>query len=213
VALPDGSTVLLQPDSRISFPEAFGDEKRDVYLSGQAFFEVTKDPRKPFYVFANEMVTRVLGTSFTVRAFDDQSSFTVIVKTGKVNVSASNKGIGQKIAQAVDLTPNQQVTFHRKDLSLIRSNVKTTAIPVPATENFYAFNDAPVTEIFKKLSKEYDVNIQIQEKLLADCALTTTLMDEPLFVKLKIICEAIGPGTNFSVLNDTIVINSKGCNQ
>lgn len=213
VALPDGSTVLLQPDSRISFPEAFGDEKRDVYLSGQAFFEVTKDPQRPFYVFANEMVTRVLGTSFTVSAFDDRSSFTVIVKTGKVNVSANNKGKGQKTAPAIDLTPNQQVTFHRKELSLVRSDVKISAVPVPATENFYAFNDAPVTEIFKKLSKEYDVNIQIEEKLLADCALTTTLMDEPLFVKLKIICEAIGPGTNFSVLNDTIIINSKGCNQ
>lgn len=213
VALPDGSTVLLQPESRIHFPEAFGGEKREVYLSGQAFFEVTKDARRPFYVFANEMVTRVLGTSFTVRAFDNHSSFTVIVKTGKVNVSAFNKKKGQKTVPAIDLTPNQQVTFHRKELSLVRSDVKKAVTPTPATENFYAFNDAPVTEIFRKLSKEYNVNIQIEEKLLADCALTTTLMDEPLFVKLKIICEAIGPGTNFSVMNNTIIINSKGCNQ
>ncbi len=59
---------------------------RDVYLSGEAFFEVTKNPDRPFRVFANEIVTKVLGTSFTVRSFENDTTIQVIVRTGKVTV-------------------------------------------------------------------------------------------------------------------------------
>lgn len=68
VTLPDGSTVQLYGQSRLSYPAQFTPEKREIYLDGKAFFEVKKDAQKPFFVYANSLVTRVLGTSFTVIA-------------------------------------------------------------------------------------------------------------------------------------------------
>ena len=85
--LPDESIVELAPDSRIGYPNDFDSSNtRDVYLSGEAFFKVTKNPARPFRVFANEIVTKVLGTNFSVRSFEKDTIIQVTVRTGKVSV-------------------------------------------------------------------------------------------------------------------------------
>src|SRR5690349_1432497 len=84
IVLPDGSRLTLATGSRVSYAHTFGSADtakngvtRDVYLLGEAFFEVTKDPHRPFRVFANEIVTKVLGTSFTVRSFEKDTTIQV----------------------------------------------------------------------------------------------------------------------------------------
>src|SRR4030095_3687422 len=85
--LPDESTVELGPNSRISYSNDFDSSNtRDIYLSGQAFFTVTKNPARPFRVFANEIVTKVLGTSFSIRCFEKDTAIQVQVRTGKVSI-------------------------------------------------------------------------------------------------------------------------------
>jgi transmembrane sensor len=93
LTLPDGSHVTIASGSRISYAHTFGSADtakngamRDVYLLGEAFFEVTRNPHRPFRVFANEIVTKVLGTSFTVRSFEKDTTIQVTVRTGKVSV-------------------------------------------------------------------------------------------------------------------------------
>jgi len=217
VALPDGSSVLLQPHSSISYSEVFNEARREVRLSGQAFFEVMKDTARPFYVYSGEMVTKVLGTSFTVSAFEEASSFSVVVKTGKVSVFAQKgKQAGEESpAAAIDLTPFQQAVFDREELSFTRSQIRPSGLAVlaPSAINFYEFDDTPAPEVFRRLGKAYGVLIELDEQLLSDCALTTTLSDEPLFEKMAILCQAIGPGTSFVLEDDRIRIRSKGCNQ
>ncbi|MES1249342.1 MAG: FecR family protein, partial [Chitinophaga rupis] len=84
---PDGSEVRLAPNSRISYPAGFDTAAvREVYLSGQAFFQVVKNPRHPFRVITGEVVTKVLGTSFCVRSFEKDTTIQVVVRTGKVSV-------------------------------------------------------------------------------------------------------------------------------
>ncbi|MCX8491919.1 MAG: FecR family protein, partial [Cyclobacteriaceae bacterium] len=87
IVLQDGSKVMLQPNSTIQYPQTFTEKSREVYLNGGAFFEVTKDPARLFIVYANKLVTQVLGTSFTGRAYDNEKNISVVVKTGKVSVS------------------------------------------------------------------------------------------------------------------------------
>jgi len=217
VALPDGSSVLLQPESRLIYPSEFEKNQRVVSLTGQAFFEVTKDKNRPFLVLSKEMVTKVLGTSFTVSAFENNADFSVVVKTGKVSVS-DNSSLGNNAKATsnatIDLLPNQQVVFDRHEHTLIRKEVtqKDIEVLVPPTKASYDFVDTPVTEIFAILRKAYGVSIAVDENQLANCALTTVLTDEPLFEKLKIICQGIGPGTSFSLVENQVVINSRGCN-
>ncbi len=85
-SLPDGSTVVLKKGSKVSFIEKFVGDKREVFLTGEGFFNVVRNPAQPFYVYANGLVTRVLGTSFTVRAYAKDKEVIVAVKTGKVMV-------------------------------------------------------------------------------------------------------------------------------
>jgi len=89
ITLSDGSSVLLQPNSKLSYPKIFTGNERKVYLSGEGFFEISKNPKKPFFVYANEIVTKVVGTSFRVKAYSDQPDVEVLVRTGKVRVKSN----------------------------------------------------------------------------------------------------------------------------
>ncbi|WP_373512660.1 FecR family protein, partial [Persicitalea sp.] len=124
ITLTDGSTISLQPRSRISYAHNFNKTtKREVHLSGEAFFEVAKDPNKPFYVFANELVTKVLGTSFNVRAYQDDEDITVEVRTGRVSVAVADQlgkqnMISTREREGILLLPNQQAVLARKEIRL-----------------------------------------------------------------------------------------------
>jgi ferric-dicitrate binding protein FerR (iron transport regulator) len=120
VSLPDGSVVKLASNSRISYESNFDSlATRDVYLSGQAFFSVKKNPDHPFRVFANEIVAKVLGTSFTVRSFEKDTVIRVTVSTGKVSVySMGQTTTVQETAKpnklgGMILTPNQQLVYEK----------------------------------------------------------------------------------------------------
>ncbi len=85
VALADGSVVSLEPGSTLRYPEHFGTQ-REVYLTGEAFFNVFRDEKHPFLVYAEDVVTRVLGTSFRVKAYGQGKEVRVAVTSGKVSV-------------------------------------------------------------------------------------------------------------------------------
>ena len=86
MVLEDGSSVKLTPNSTLSYPKRFASDKREVYLSGEALFVVAKNPEKPFLVYYNDIVTRVLGTSFTIKTNSVTKDLEVSVITGKVHV-------------------------------------------------------------------------------------------------------------------------------
>ena len=117
--MPDQSSVELFPNSRIAYANDFDSTgTRDIYLSGQAFFTVTKNPSRPFRVFANEIVTKVLGTSFLVKSFDKDSTIKVTVKTGKVSVysqSAIEETTIPNRLGGILLTPNQELVYQKEE--------------------------------------------------------------------------------------------------
>ncbi len=218
VRLPDGSSVLLQQHSRVSYSESsFEGSKREVYLSGEAFFEVAKNPGKPFFVYANELVTRVLGTSFTVRAYPDDKQVDVFVKTGKVSVFTrttlrNDQGPDNQGGEGTVLTPNQQVTLQREGLRLSRTLIRQPEILVPGDQavSAFEFDDELVSLIFGKLQKAYGVEIVYDEELLAPCKITASLTNEPLYEKIRLICQGLGAA--YEVIDARIVIHSSGCN-
>ncbi|MDI9877431.1 FecR family protein [Flectobacillus rivi] len=211
VKLPDGSSLLLEPNSTIQFPESFEDSpNREVYLDGQAFFEVVKNPQQPFLVHAKTTVVKVLGTSFTVQSFNTEKEVKVVVKTGKVMVYEKEEEDNNRVT----LLPNQQVIVDEQNLMQASAISEEQVVAITSrTSTVLEFNESPVAQIFKKLENLYGVHIYFDQKLLEDCSLTTTLGEEPLFTKLQIICEAIGPNTKFEVVNEKIIIQSLGCNQ
>ena len=218
VALPDGSSVLLHPSSRIAFPDSFG-PVREVTLWGKAFFEVVKRPGSPFHVYSNEMVTKVLGTSFLINAFENESQFSITVKTGKVAVSNSNtakpENPAAEVGEEVSLVANEKVVYDRNSRKFVppaQSSSIADKDLVPELSESYRFRDTPVNEILSALEKAYSIKIEADRQLLAGCSLTTALHDKPLSEKLKIICEGIGPSTTFSMTDGHVAIRTLGCN-
>ncbi len=216
ITLSDGSSVLLQPKSKLSYPKIFIGNERKVYLSGEAFFEISKNPKKPFFVHANEVVTKVVGTSFRIKAYADQSDVEVLVRTGKVRVN-SEKAIRNSSQNEIVLLPNQALRFTRKnqtfnkitDITLdksISSSVRTIE------QLSFEFTDIPVSQIFKTIEQAYSVEIDFPEQELLRCHLTTSLSDQPLPEKLKIICKSIGDNSSYTMNGNQITILSKGCN-
>lgn len=216
ITLSDGSSVLLQPNSKLSYPKIFTGNERKVYLSGEGFFEISKNPKKPFFVYANEIVTKVVGTSFRVRAYSDQPDVEVLVRTGKVRVK-SNDLVAKSDQEEVILLPNQALRFQRSNLIFNKiTNITQDETLVRSVGNIeqlsFEFTDIPVSQIFQTIEQAYLVEIDYPKNKLKDCHLTTSLSDQPLMEKLKIVCNSIGNNTSFEMNGNQIIIISDGCN-
>ena len=215
VQLTDGSRIILQPNSRLRFPKQFLPEKRDVQLVGEGFFEVSKNPKQPFFVFANELVTQVVGTSFTIKAPMGGNQVNVMVRTGKVAVftlkALQRAQASQKsIADMLLLTPNQQALFDKSRDKLTKSLITEPLLLKAADANRnFQFENAPVSQVFETLEDAYGVTIKYNMEALSNCSVTAPLNKEPLFRKLDLICQTIG--ATYEVWGTDIIINGKGC--
>lgn len=215
VRLSDQSVIIVYPKSRVSYAKQFTTNKREVYLQGRAFFTVTKDPKKPFYVYANSLVTKVLGTSFLVQTNEQNRQVKVAVSTGRVSVYAADKKPStdpkddRKLLGMV-LTPNQQIIFSPTDSRLVKSLITNPVVLNPALQpRSFRFQRTPIAEVFATLEAAYGIDIQYDADRMRSCYLTATLADEPLFQKLDLISRTIN--ASYEQQDGAIVINASGC--
>ncbi len=209
ITLADGSSVLLQPGSELHYPSHFTGPERRVLLVGEAFFEVSKDPSHPFIVDANELVTRVIGTSFRIKAYRNQPNVEVTVRTGQVQVSA-RRPTRSEPAREISLFPNESILFVREN-AVFEKPVVTQKQPGRIEQLQFEFKDTPVSHIFETIEAGYGIRVLYPETLLKECYLSTSLTDEPLQEKLKIICESLGNNSRYEFTENQITIFSNGC--
>jgi len=215
VLLNDGSLVTLRPKSRLSYPKEFNKSNRTVYLNGEAFFDVVRNPAKPFLIYANKTVTKVLGTSFLVRAFEEEKAVVVTVRTGRVSVYAQKdfekaQVSGVRRIQGVILTPNQEMTYNLDDNRLQKALVEKPKALIPeAASHEQVFEDTPVAKVFSTLEKTYGVKLIYNEDDLSACLINFTFSNESMMERLDVICQTIG--ASYEVLDGQIVVTSKGC--
>lgn len=209
--LQDGSAVTLYPGSSLKYRPGLAGPRREVYLVGQAFFKVYKNPARPFLVYTNEVLTTVLGTSFMVKAFAGRSA-TVAVREGRVSVQAR---AGAQLAATplrpapagVVLLPNQEVVYSPAEKQLRRHLV---AEPVELVPHLFEFKKRPVAEVLTALRDAYGVDIVYDQAQLAHCTVTITFYDESLFDKLDLLCKALG--ASYQKVDDAqIRFISSGC--
>ncbi|MEO6283832.1 MAG: FecR domain-containing protein [Dyadobacter sp.] len=217
VLLSDNSVATLAKGSTITFPKQFNGGERRVYLTGEAFFDVTKNPEQPFLVYTAETVIKVLGTSFRVKAFDQENTEMVVVKTGRVSVYPKREyetiaaNTSSKVSGVV-LNPNQQVVFIRNENRLEKGKVANPQmLSESITQKELIFDDKPVTQVLQALEKVYGIEIVYDTEILADCVISAQFNDETLKQRMNAICQAID--ATYEMVNGQIVISSKGCNQ
>jgi transmembrane sensor len=216
LTLPDGSTAELAGNSRIGYASNFEtSETRDIYLSGEAFFTVTKNPGRPFRVFANEIVTKVLGTSFRVRSFEKDSIIQVSVRTGKVSVYSQATTDNKETTSpnhlgGIILTPNQELVYQKEKEKFLKSLlINPVMIKAKAENQNMLYEEASLDKVFGQLSQSYGINIVYDNDLLTRCTVTADLRNETFYNRLELICKAIG--ASYEVIDGQVVIQSNGC--
>lgn len=157
--LPDSSTVWLNSGSRLSYSKDFGRENREISLCGEAYFEVSRDEKHPFIVDVNSLQIKVLGTTFNVCAEENSGTATVDLIKGKVEVTADG---GDQLV----LFPGQRAVLDRSTGAL--SSTSSEPFVSDWVYGRLSFVNIPVTEIFERLQKHFNVRIDINDDRLAE---------------------------------------------
>lgn len=214
IKLTDGTQVVLYPQSRLSFAETFPADQRTVYLSGDAYFQVAKDPKRPFLVHTTDLVTKVLGTSFFVRARDASDKTLVEVREGKVSVFkqkefAARRNVQSKMPNGMVLTPNQKLIFEHASSEMRRTLSDNPEIVPSDNPKTFEFVNAPASSVLTDIEEAYQIDIIFDRDVMKGCPVTASLAGQPMFSKLSILCEVIE--ARYEVLDGKVVIYSKGC--
>lgn len=171
IKLPDGSAVSLNSGATIQYPAAFSGDIRKIQLTGEAFFDVTTDKKKPFIVTAGGFETTVLGTSFDINQTNGMISVTV--ETGRVRVAKSGRH------EEVILEKGQQATFDRS-ADRFRKTAVVTAKYTEWKNHTLRFDEITVKEAFEKMEAWYNVTIQCDAAVLLNRKIKGTYHNESL---------------------------------
>jgi hypothetical protein len=157
VILPDGSKIWLNAASSLKFPTAFTGSQRDVELTGEAYFEVAKNPSKPFMVNVNALKVKVLGTHFNINAYSDEDDIKTTLLEGSVRLASGNSHNLLK--------PGEQGIVKGNNIRVIEVDAERTA----AWKNgFFDFNRASIRDIMKQLSRWYNIEVVYNGKVSDD---------------------------------------------
>ena len=211
ILLVDGSEVILSPKSYLSYPSQFADSSRIVYLEGEANFSVRRQGQ-PFMVYTGDVVTRVLGTRFVVRAFDKDKNITVQVQSGKVSVYVAKRdySVDKKGVKGLIITANQEAIFEKSinqlSKTIVENPAKLNGVPV---QRIFKYEEIPLPVILRELEKTYGIPVQFDGQNFQACKITATLSNESLYEKLDILCKAVS--ASYEIVDGQIVLSGKGC--
>jgi transmembrane sensor len=209
VLLADGSKITLQKNAKIRFQAGFNNSPiRKVYLTGKAKFEVAKNPKKPFFVYTDQLVTKVIGTKFIITSNDADKNVTVEVISGVVSVFplADKKSPDYENAKnqnSLKLTRNQKAIFSKTDKTLAPAVIEQPVALNEAVFN-YAFFDEPVKNIFRTIEENYGIRILYNKNVMAGRTFTADLSKTTMYDKLNIICKAVN--ARYEIINGNITV-------
>jgi transmembrane sensor len=202
ITLPDGSHVTLNKNSQLSYSTDFVKETRNVSLQGEAFFDVRRDPKKPFVINTNEATIEVLGTSFNVQAYDSKNQLEVVVATGTVKLSVPNA--------------KQEVTLQAGDRGVYERSEKYLTQITNTDINFLAwktrkliFMETDLRTVIETINNTYQTNITIAVDLPATCVVTVTFDQQSIEAILNVLKTTLN--LSYRTENGKIIITDAGC--
>ncbi len=177
--LPDGSKGFLNSNSKLKYPVIFNDA-RNVYLTGEAFFEVVKNKRSKFTVTAGKLKVEVMGTSFNIMSYEDQQNEEITLETGHLKVFGSDN------KQLSILSPDQQFVLNKEQNRYTKREVNTLNYTSWTSGKLIIQNER-FEDVAKKLSRWYNVDIDIEGRTIKDFRYYATFENEPLDEVLRLI--------------------------
>lgn len=186
LTLSDGTKVKLNAESRIILPNSFEQDKREVTLEGEAFFDVVPNPDRPFIIRTGNAVIRVLGTSFGIRSYSADKSVRVVVKEGRVSLQSQKTDIDKAVLSAGEmgelfLVDNRITTEKVEDLDLFLS----------WTNGYLKFKNTPMEEVAIQLERKYDIEVKFDQPELKELRLTAELKSRSIRYNLDAISTSL----------------------
>jgi len=160
ITIPDGSIVTLNADSKLKYPDQFDDKIREVYLEGEAYFEVHHNSNRPFIVHSENLSTTVLGTKFDISAYPEKRTITVSLLEGKVKVSREEKGKDNEI---VVLKPKEQLLYDKEN-NVSSFEQFDSLEAVGWKDNIYKFENEPLGEVLSQLERAFGVKFKLDDQ-------------------------------------------------
>ena len=158
--LSDGTQVWINSGSRLVYAPQFTGDTREVFLEGEAYFEVAKDASKPFYVRTDAFTINVLGTKFNVKAYKDDMEYTTVLVEGKVSMKVQD----QFFSKDVILAPNQKLTLMKGQDDFQRSNVDETGFYTNWIYGYLEFKNANLSDVLKSIQRYYNIDIELNTR-------------------------------------------------
>lgn len=217
LTLPDGSKIWINSDTKISYKDDFGKASREIFLEGEAYFDIVKDASKPFIVHTSDMNIKVLGTVFNVRAYNDENNTQASLIEGSIEVTLTKDK-----SKIIQLKPNEKIIL-KNDLKKEQSknsdepvisitNIKRLEADSSVVETLWiesklAFREESLEDIIVLLKHWYDVEIVITDESLKDNLYSGTFKED----NITDVMNALSLTGNFSYSkkNDTIFIIPK----
>ncbi|MEQ9441025.1 MAG: FecR domain-containing protein [Cyclobacteriaceae bacterium] len=160
ITFSDGTQVKLNADTKLTYTDPFAPEQREVFLEGEAFFDVTPDPDRPFIVHTGNLSTKVLGTSFNIRTYPEEDAIQVAVVTGKVMVANNHTDSSLDDDHTVVLQPSEMATYDKRSLITRVASVNIDRITA-WNQDILVFDNARFDEVVEQLERWYGVEFEI----------------------------------------------------
>lgn len=197
--LSDGTRVYLNAESKLKYPETFGRDCREVELSGEAYFEVCRDTSRPFVVKVGDMRVQVLGTVFTIKAYQEMMDIKTTLVSGKVNVECQGK--------ALELLPGEQACLHKSNVVLHKQKVNV-ALYTAWKDGLFKFERESLENIMMVLERWYDVNVFFQNDALKSSLFSGDLKKyDTIEQHLKML--ELTTNIQFKIKNNTVTVGYK----
>lgn len=182
IELSDGTKVWLNDGTILRYPENFTGENREVFVDGEAYFEVESNPDNPFIVESPYLKTVVTGTHFNLNAYADDQFFEATLLEGKIHLESGK--------QQIDLLQGEQIQYDALQNQIIRKKINTDYSVAWVNGQLMIYNER-LEYAIKKLSRWYNVDIVITDEKIKDYEITFTLEDEKLEQSLDLISHAL----------------------
>ncbi|MEQ7800975.1 FecR domain-containing protein [Pedobacter sp. ASV1-7] len=203
VKLPDGSSVQLNVDSYLEYPESFGGKAlREVRLTGEAYFDIKHDAKHPFVIYTGKIKTTVLGTAFNINAYHVNESVTVTVTRGKVKVEDEKKVLAV-------LTPDQQLAWNIKLPEPTKINVKAETV-VEWKKHDLIMDDVSMESAAQMIAERYGVKIQFKNEKVKNCRFTAAFLNRN---DINQVLSVVGDitGSTLTLKDNLVTIDGPGC--
>ncbi|MBW3469535.1 FecR family protein [Arthrospiribacter ruber] len=200
LTLVDGSKVILNSGSTMRYVKNFETHKREIELTGEAYFEVVKDPNRPFIVRTGKVSTQVLGTSFNIKAFENET-LEVSLLTGEVEVA-----VDLEIPQKIRLTPGEALSFKAENQNIRKGQFDSNKV-LAWTQKTIVFDQAQMVEVKRVLENWYGLEIRFMNQPARDLEISAKFKDQ----SLKDVLEGLSYSARFAfeIQNDRVNITFK----